>query len=81
MMGLLLPKMGDWAAAVAVDLSAYVTALETARATAMQSKDFLHVDWIKAMLTAAGVEVRMSKAGVDLLPNAGFDAKKLEPPP
>ena len=81
MMGLLLPQMGDWAAAVAVDLSAYVTALETARAAAMQSKDFLHVDWMKAMLTAAGVEVRMSKAGVDLLPNAGFDAKKLEPPP
>lgn len=81
MMGLLLPQMGDWAAAVAVDLSAYATALETARAAAMQSKDFSHVDWIKAMLTAAGVEVRMSKAGVDLLPNAGFDAKKLEPPP
>ena len=81
MMGLLLPQMGDWAAAVAVDLSAYATALETARAAAMQSKDFSHVDWIKAMLTAAGVEVRMSKAGVDLLPTAGFDAKKLEPPP
>ena len=81
MMGLLLPQMGDWAAAVAVDLSAYATALETARVAAMQSKDFSHVDWIKAMLTAAGVEVRMSKAGVDLLPNAGFDVKKLEPPP
>ena len=81
MMGLLLPQMGDWAAAVAVDLSAYATALQSARVAAMQSKDFSHVDWIKAMLTAAGVEVRMSKAGVDLLPNAGFDAKKLEPPP
>ena len=81
MMGLLLPQMGDWAAAVAVDLSAYAAALETARVAAMQSKDFSHVDWIKAMLTAAGVEVRMSKAGVDLLPTAGFDAKKLEPPP
>ena len=81
MMGLLLPQMGDWAAAVAVDLSAYATALETARAAAMHNKDFSHVDWIKAMLTAAGVEVRMSKAGVDLLPTAGFDAKKLEPPP
>ena len=81
MMGLLLPQMGDWAAAVAVDLSAYAAALETARVAAMQSKDFSHLDWMKAMLTAAGVEVRMSKAGVDLLPNAGFDAKKLEPPP
>ena len=81
MMGLLLPQMGDWAAAVTVDLSAYAAALKTARVAAMQSKDFSHVDWMKAMLTAAGVEVRMSKAGVDLLPNAGFDAKKLEPPP
>jgi cysteinyl-tRNA synthetase len=26
----------------------------------------------------AGVEVRMSKAGVELLPGAGFDATKLE---
>ena len=30
------------------------------------------------MLEAAGVEVRMSKAGVELLPAAGFDAVKLE---
>ena len=81
MMGLLLPQMGDWAAAVAVDLSAYAAALKTARVAAMQSKDFSHVDWTKAMLMAAGVEIRMTKTGVDLLPNAGFDAKKLEPPP
>ena len=81
MMGLLLPQMGDWAAAVTVDLSAYAAALETARVAAMQSKDFSHVDWTKAMLMAAGVEIRMTKTGVDLLPNAGFDAKKLEPPP
>jgi cysteinyl-tRNA synthetase len=47
----------------------------------MQTKDFSDVDRIKSMLMAAGVEVRMNKAGVDLLPSAGFDAEKLEPPP
>jgi cysteinyl-tRNA synthetase len=55
--------------------------LETARVAAMKSKDFSQVDQMKAMLTGAGVEVRMSKAGVDLLPSAGFDATKLEPSP
>jgi cysteinyl-tRNA synthetase len=33
---------------------------------------------MKAALVAAGVEVRMSKAGVELLPAAGFDPAKLE---
>ena len=80
-MGLLLPQMGDWATTVDVDLSAFAAALETARVAAMKSKDFSQVDQMKAMLTGAGVEVRMSKAGVDLLPSAGFDATKLEPSP
>ena len=44
----------------------------------MSSKDFSAVDAMKAALTAAGVEVRMSKAGVELLPGPGFDAAKLE---
>ena len=49
-----------------------------ARAKAMETKDFSEVDRIKAALVEAGVEVRMSKAGVELLPAAGFDAAKLE---
>ena len=44
----------------------------------MESKDFSEVDRMKAALLEAGVEVRMSKAGVELLPGAGFDAAKLE---
>ena len=44
----------------------------------MVSKDFAAVDALKSALTAAGVEVRMSKAGVELLPGPGFDAAKLE---
>ncbi|MCG7574567.1 cysteine--tRNA ligase [Phaeobacter sp. CNT1-3] len=48
------------------------------RATAMETKDFAPVDALKSALMEAGVEVRMSKAGVELLPGAGFDAAKLE---
>ena len=81
MLGLLLPDMGAWAEVKGLDLNIYGKAIEVARAAAMQSKDFSEVDRIKSILMAAGVEVRMSKAGVDLLPSAGFDAAKLEPPP
>jgi cysteinyl-tRNA synthetase len=52
--------------------------LEALRATAMETKDFAPVDALKSALMEAGVEVRMSKAGVELLPGAGFDAAKLE---
>ncbi|MDG2406961.1 MAG: class I tRNA ligase family protein, partial [Paracoccaceae bacterium] len=79
MLGLLLADMGAWTEAKGVDLTVYGTALEVARAAAIQTKDFSYVDQIKSMLMTAGVEVRMSKAGVDLLPSAGFDAAKLEP--
>jgi cysteinyl-tRNA synthetase len=48
------------------------------REAAIQAKDFGPVDTMKAALMAAGVEVRMSKAGVDLLPGPGFAAVKLE---
>ena len=44
----------------------------------MASKDFAPVDAMKAALVAAGVEVRLSTAGVELLPGPGFDAAKLE---
>ncbi|MEO2106527.1 MAG: cysteine--tRNA ligase, partial [Actinomycetota bacterium] len=45
---------------------------------AMQTKDFTEVDRLKAALTAAGVEVRMSKQGVELLPGPDFDPDKLD---
>ncbi|PJE26956.1 cysteinyl-tRNA synthetase [Pseudooceanicola antarcticus] len=52
--------------------------LAAARAAAMESKDFSKVDELKNALIAAGVEVRMSKAEIELLPGPGFDAAKLE---
>ena len=47
------------------------------RDEAMKSKDFSSVDALKSALTAAGVEVQMSKAGVKLVPGPTFDASKL----
>lgn len=78
LLGLLGDDMGDWAQTADVDLSAYAAALASAREAAMASKDFSAVDAMKASLLAAGVEVRMSKAGIDLSPTPQFDPKKLE---
>lgn len=75
-LGLLTPELGEWAASV--DLSALATKLEALRTAAMVTKQFSAVDAMKAALLAAGVEVRMSKAGVDLVAGAGFDPAKLE---
>jgi cysteinyl-tRNA synthetase len=52
--------------------------LNDLRIAAMQSKDFTQVDRLKSALVAAGVEVRMSKSGVDLMPGPNFDPAKLE---
>ena len=49
-----------------------------ARQAAMQTKDFSEVDRLKAAFIEAGLEVRMSKEGVELVPSAGFDPAKLE---
>ena len=68
----------EWAVSSAVDLKTYADRLFDARAAAMESKDFSSVDALKAALTEAGVEVRMSKSGIELLPGPGFDAAKLE---
>ena len=70
--------LGAWAAGPAVDLSAHETRLFAARQAAMESKDFSEVDRLKTAYMAAGLEVRMSKTAVELVPGAGFDAAKLE---
>jgi cysteinyl-tRNA synthetase len=76
LMGLLSDDLGAWAKGV--DLSAFADKLGALRTAAMASKDFAGVDALKSALIAAGVEVRMSKDGVELAPGAGFDAAKLE---
>ena len=77
-LGLLTPELGEWVEAASVDLSAHEARLFAARQTAMESKDFSLVDRLKATYIDAGLEVRMSKQGVELVPGAGFDAAKLE---
>ena len=77
MVGLLTDDLDGWDS-VTVDLSDFADRLAALRETAMQTKDFSTVDAMKTGLTEAGVEVRMSKTGVELVPGAGFDAAKLE---
>jgi len=75
-LGLLSDDMGDWTAAV--DLSAYADLLFAARQSAMETKDFAEVDRLKSIFQDAGLEVRMSKTGVELIPVGGFDMAKLD---
>ena len=76
LVGLLLPEMGAWTEVP--DLNPYAYRLAELRTEALSSKDFSRVDKMKGALVEAGVEVRMSKAGVELLPAAGFDPAKLD---
>jgi len=48
------------------------------RQTALQTKDFTALDALKSGLTDAGLEVRMSKEGVELITTVNFDPLKLE---
>ena len=77
-LGLIGDSIPEWAQKADVDLSAYADALGTVRTAAMETKDFSGVDAMKTMLTQAGVEVRMSKTGVELSPLPNFDASKLD---
>lgn len=77
-LGLASVGVPDWVASPDVDLSALEAQLFAVRQTAMETKDFAPVDALKSALTDAGVEVRMSKEGVELIPTANFDPLKLE---
>ena len=63
---------------LSVTLEKWAVSLNDLRTAAMASKDFSAVDALKSALIAAGVEVRMSKAGVELVPGPDFDPAKLE---
>ncbi|MDG2294228.1 MAG: cysteine--tRNA ligase [Paracoccaceae bacterium] len=76
LLGLLGNHMGDWAAAVV--LSAYEERLFAEREKAMQTKDFSEADRLKSAYQHAGLEVRMSKTEVTLVPSAGFDIAQLD---
>lgn len=77
LMGLLTQDRPDWLTPK-MDLSPLARRLAEMRRTAMQTKDFSDVDRMKAALVQAGVEVRMSRDGVELVPGPDFDAGKLQ---
>ena len=60
------------------DLTRWATRLMTLRTSAVVTKDFSDVDAMTTALVAAGVEVRIGKVGVELLPGQGFDPAMLE---
>jgi cysteinyl-tRNA synthetase len=63
---------------ISIALTAIANRLTLLREEAIATKNFAPVDALKATLSDAGVEVRMSKTGVELLPARGFDPSKLE---
>ena len=77
-----LGLMGDaapgWSARDRADLQEQADRLQKAREAALRTKDFSEVDRLKSALVKAGVEVRMNKDGVDLVPGPGFDPARLE---
>ena len=78
LLGLLSPDMGEWSTVPNSVLLSFEKRLVALRAEAMETKNFADVDALKVALLAAGVQVRMSKMGVELVPSAGFDPSKLE---
>ncbi|WP_040817214.1 cysteine--tRNA ligase [Litoreibacter arenae] len=82
-MGFLTEELGDWVEqgpADGADLSKLHDVARwfgAARKKAMETKDFSAVDHYKAQLSNAGVDVKMSKDGVELEPNGKFDSSLL----
>ncbi|TCP60541.1 cysteinyl-tRNA synthetase [Rhodovulum bhavnagarense] len=77
LLGLLTEELSGWERASS-DLSPLTEKLSLARVKAMTTKDFSEVDRLKAALVSAGVEVRMSRDGVELVPGPDFDPSGLD---
>ncbi|MEM8655080.1 MAG: cysteine--tRNA ligase [Pseudomonadota bacterium] len=77
-LGLMSDEAPTWAVPQGFDFMDYVQALKVSRRLAIETKNFDEVDRLKAGLVAAGVEVRMTKDTVDLVPVSSFDPSKLE---
>ncbi|MTH34955.1 cysteine--tRNA ligase [Paracoccus limosus] len=88
LLGFLEPGMGQWmehdlgvaqSMIVSVDevLTDLTGRLAGLRQLAMETKDFSALDELKGRIVDAGVEVRMSKANVELIPGPRFDPARL----
>ncbi len=75
-LGFMEDGIPSWA--VGVDLGNLADRLYALRVEAISTKNFAPVDAMKAALADAGVEVRVSKTSVELVPSVGFDPAKLE---
>jgi cysteinyl-tRNA synthetase len=78
LLGLLEDCLGDWAHSIKFDLSEYEDAISIARVNAMKNKDFSEIDRLKSAFVAAGLDVQMSKEGIELIASPSFDPAKLE---
>ena len=83
LMGLLDNDMGDWVGVTTArhgdhySIEMVENWLRSARNTAMLTKNFTEVDRLKSEAKHAGLEVRMTKDTVELIPTATFDPDRL----
>ena len=83
LMGLLDNDMGDWVGVTTArhgdhySIEMVENWLRSARSTAMLTKSFTEVDRLKSEAKHAGLEVRMTKDTVELIPTATFDPDRL----
>jgi cysteinyl-tRNA synthetase len=83
LMGLLDNDMGDWVGVTTArhgdhyGIEMVENWLRSARNTAMLTKNFTEVDRLKSKAKHAGLEVRMTKDTVELIPTATFDPDRL----
>jgi cysteinyl-tRNA synthetase len=83
-LGLLEPKMGEFTMPKSfssdeeIKLHNLVKQMQRERLKALETKDFSRIDDLKSAFLAAGLEVRMSKDSVELIPGPDFDPSKLE---
>ncbi|MCL4187366.1 MAG: cysteine--tRNA ligase [Rhodobacteraceae bacterium] len=80
LLGLLEPGMGAWVAAGRdpAAVAALVERLLAARTAARAAKDWARADWLRQAITAAGVVVRDTPAGVEWELGPAFEPAKLE---
>ena len=77
-LGFLNDGVPVWVSEGSEALSVVAQKFSEVRIAAKESKDFAPLDELKAALVDAGVDVRMSREGVELVPCEGFDPAKLE---
>ncbi|MCY3984719.1 MAG: cysteine--tRNA ligase [Roseovarius sp.] len=79
-LGLMRDGVPSWVHSVDAEANSLLAMQEkmaNLRSMALKSKDYSKIDRLKSLLVSAGVEVRMDKSGVKLLPGPGCDSAKL----